>query len=142
VSQEKGEIVRRLYDAVARRDSEAVLSIYDPDLVWDHSHNRETDRLMGGPTVYHGHEGLRRWSRSFYDAWASVDAELEAVIDAGDSLVVILNYRGRGRASGAEVQFTGLVGVFTIERGKVVRAVWFRDRSEALEFAGVRELDA
>ena len=139
MSQENVEIVRRLFEAVARRDSEAVLSIYDRALVWDHSHNTEIDRLMGGPTVYRGHQGLRQWSRSFYDAWASVDAELEEVIDAGDSVVVILNYRGRGRVSGAEVQFARMGGVFTIERGKVVRVVWFRDRAEALDFAGMRE---
>jgi ketosteroid isomerase-like protein len=35
MSQENVEIVRRVYDAVARRDAETVLSLYDPDVELD-----------------------------------------------------------------------------------------------------------
>jgi hypothetical protein len=138
MSRENVELVRRLYDAVARRDSETVLSIYDPELEWDHTHNQEMARLMG-QTLYRGHEGLRQWSRDFYEAWEHVDADLVELIDAGDQVVVVLNYRGRGRASGIEVEFTQMAGVMTIRDGRVVRAVWFRDKAPALEEAGLSE---
>lgn len=138
MSRENVELVRRLYDAVARRDSDTVLSIYHPDLEWDHSHNREIAALVGSP-VYHGHEGLRRWAREFYEAWDRVEAELEELIDAGDRVVVVLNYRGKGRVSGLEVEFTRMAGVMTIRDGQVIRAVWFRDRAEALEAAGIAD---
>src|SRR6266498_2853115 len=106
MSQENVEIVRRLYEAVARRDSDTVLSIYHPDVEWDHRHNLEMAGLMGGRTVYRGHEGVRQWSREFYEAWDSVEADLVDLVDAGnDKVVVVLNYRCRGRVSGAEVQF-------------------------------------
>ena len=47
-------IVRRLYDAVACRDSATVLAIYDPQVEWDHTHNEAVVGLMGGRAVYHG----------------------------------------------------------------------------------------
>ena len=139
VSGDNVELVRRLYDAVARRDSETVLSIYDPEVEWDHRHNLELVGLMGGEITYRGHEGVRRWSRQFYEAWDSVEAELVDVIDAGgDQVVVVLNYRCRGRASGAEVEFTHMAGLMTIEDRLVVRAEWFREEGPALEAAGLR----
>ena len=139
MSQENVEIVRRLYAAVARRDAETVLSIYHPEVEWDHTHNEAVAFVMG-TTVWHGHEGIRQWSRDWYEAWEQVDASLEEVIDAGDEdVVVVLNYSGRGRTSGIEVAFVRMGGVFTIREGKVVRAAWFRTRGEALEAAGLSE---
>ena len=54
MSAENVELVRRLYEAVASRDSETVLSIYHPNVEWDHRHNAELIGLMGGQIVYHG----------------------------------------------------------------------------------------
>ncbi len=137
VSSENVAIVRRLYDAVARRDSATVLAIYHPEVEWDHTRNEAVVGLMGGEAIYHGHEGLRRWSRDWYEAWESVDAQPEELIDAGEDVIVVLNYRGRGRASGIEVELTHMAGVFTLTEGQVVRAAWFRTREEALEQVGL-----
>jgi ketosteroid isomerase-like protein len=49
MSEENVELVRRLYEAVAGRDSDTVLSIYHPDLEWDHTHNIEMAGLMERP---------------------------------------------------------------------------------------------
>ena len=35
MSRENVEIVRRLFDASARNDSDAVLALYHPDVEWD-----------------------------------------------------------------------------------------------------------
>jgi ketosteroid isomerase-like protein len=141
VSRENVELIRRLYDAVAARDGETVLSIYHPDVVWDHSNNTEIAHLTGS-TVYHGHDGLREWSRQYYEAWEDVTAQLEDVIDLGDDRVVaVLDYRGRGRVSGVEV-FTHMAGIFTIRDGRVVRAEWYRDEPDALRAAGIERQSA
>ena len=69
-----------------------------------------------------------------------MDVSLEEVIDAGsEDVVAVLTYSGRGRTSGIEVAIVRMGGVFTIKKGKVVRAAWFRTRSEALEAAGLSE---
>jgi hypothetical protein len=39
----------------------------------------------------------------------------------------------RGRLSGAEVAFTRMAGVMTIDDGRIVRAVWLPHRDRALE---------
>jgi ketosteroid isomerase-like protein len=139
VSGENVELIRRLYDAVAARDSETVLSIYHPDLIWDHTHNSGLAGLMAGQSrVYRGHDGLQRWSRDFYDALQDVRAELVDVADLdGDRVLVVLNYRGRGRGSGLDFEFTHMAGIFTVVEGQVTRADWYRDETQALEAVGI-----
>lgn len=86
--------------------------------------------------VYHGHEGLREWSREWYEAWERVEAHLVELIDAGEHVIAVPDYRGRGRASGIDVEFAHMAGVFTLEGGRAVRAAWFRTRDEALTSIG------
>jgi SnoaL-like protein len=52
MSQKNVEIVRRLWEAWERRDTEAVLGLYDPDIVWEVG-----EGPLGDPTG--GHEGVR-----------------------------------------------------------------------------------
>lgn len=95
MSQEHVEVVRRLFDAVAQRDAEAVLTFYDPEVEWDHSHASGPSTITGAD-VYLGHEGIRHLSREFYEAFADVEAEILELIDAGEHVVSVLNYRGAG----------------------------------------------
>ena len=64
MSQENVEVVRRLYDAAARRESATVLSLYDPDVEWDGSRSRWAE-VMPGEDRWRGHEALR----SFFRRW-------------------------------------------------------------------------
>jgi ketosteroid isomerase-like protein len=136
MSQENVEIVRRLYDAVARRDAATVLALYDPEVEFDYTHGPLRDLI--GRRVYHGHDGLRLWFREWHEAWENVDYDCEELIGAGDQVVSVDIGRGRGRASGIEVE-AGQCGVWTIRDGKIVRVVWFPTREEALEAAGLSD---
>jgi ketosteroid isomerase-like protein len=65
VSTENVEIVRQVFDAVARRDTAAVLALYDRDIEVDVSQSKLGEMLVQ-PT-YHGYDGLqglRQASRS------------------------------------------------------------------------------
>jgi ketosteroid isomerase-like protein len=134
VSEANVEVVRRVYEAVAARDAEAVLALYDPDVEWDF-----TDSPVGNALedrIYRGHEGLRRWWREWQEAWEGYEDTYRELIDAGEEAVVsVTTSRGRGRASGAETEWTQH-GVWTIAGGRVTRVVWFRTRDEALAAAG------
>lgn len=132
---ENVEIVRRVFGAVARGDAAAVLSYYHPEVEWDHTAGPVRD-LMGGPQVWHGHDGLRAWFREWYEAWENMEPDLVEVVDVGDQVVSVLDYRGRGRASGIEVTIPRMAGLWTIENGAVTRVAWFSTRDEALEAAG------
>lgn len=107
MGREKAEVVRRLFDAVARGDDEEVLALYDGDVEWDGSRSRWFEVLSGDP-VWRGHEGLREFFRGYYETWENLEHEIEEVLDlGGDRLVVVITARGRGRASGAEVEWRG-----------------------------------
>lgn len=133
VARENVEVIRRLFEAVARRDTEAVLSLYDPEVEWDTSRSPFGD-LMGG-RLYYGHDGLRSWSRQWYEAWENVVHHCDELIEVGEQVVSSVTNRGLGRASGVEVE-THQAAVWTIRSGKIIRAVWFPTRAEALEAAG------
>jgi ketosteroid isomerase-like protein len=93
-----------------------------------------------GRGVYHGHEGLRQVFREWHEAWESHKADVEELIDAGDDRVISVGTaRGRGKASGIEVELPHQAGLWTIRDGRVIRVVWFPTREEALEAAGLRD---
>lgn len=137
MSQEDVEMVRRVYEASARRDTEAVLALYDTDVEWDSSRS-PLGRLMGEQGICRGHEGLRKWFREYYEAWDIVN-DYKDLIDAGEHVVSVATGRARGRASGAEVELAEYAAVWTVRDGKIVRVVWFPSLEEALEAAGLSE---
>jgi ketosteroid isomerase-like protein len=132
---QNAEIVRRLFEAGARRDTATILALYDDAVVWDVSRLDGAD-FEGG--VFHGHDGLRRWHREWYSAWEDIENDLDELIDAGDDVVSVTTQRGRGKASGIDVEVKQWA-VWTLRAGRVIRVVWFTSRREALEAAGLAE---
>jgi ketosteroid isomerase-like protein len=126
MSQENVELVRRVYDAAARRDTAAVLALYDESVELDNS------RLMVGGGVYRGHDGLRRAFREWHEAWEHVEYDYDELIDAGEHVISLVTRHGQGRASGIAVEMP-LALVWIIRDGKVVRVVWYQTRADALE---------
>ena len=76
------------------------------------------------------------------ERWASAFDELkvtfEEIIDAGDQVVVVAHHKGRGQASGVEVD-TRFYEVYTLRQGKVSRVDEYIERAEALEAVGLSE---
>ena len=136
MSQENVEIVRQMFDAVARRDKATVLALYDPEVEWDASRIPEA-RLTGLERI-HGYAGIQRAYRDWDEAWESFEDECERLIDAGDRVISVVTRRARGRTSGAETTVPR-AGVWTIREGKVARVVWFPSVEEALEAVGLSE---
>ena len=115
MSQENVEVVRRMYDAAARRDAETVLALYDPEVEFDTSRS-PLPRLIGGRRLYHGHEGLRSFFRERSDALEDIRDDPHELIDAGDQVVSDSTVRGRGRTSGIEVE-KRMGAIWTIRDG-------------------------
>ena len=134
MSRENVEVVQGVYDAASRRDSAAVLALYDEQVELD---NTRLHIVSGG--VYRGHEGLRSFFRQWNEAWESVDYRLDDLIDVGDEQVVsVVTRHGRGRSSGAEVKIQVAL-LWTVRDEKVVRVIWFPTREEALAATGTGE---
>ena len=109
MSQENVKIVRRIYDAAARRDSATVFSLYDPDVEWDGSRSRWAE-IMAGETRWRGHDELRSFFRLYYEIWEEFEDDVQELIDAGDHVISVVTSRGRGRASGVDVEWAGQAG--------------------------------
>ena len=132
---ENVEVVRRLYEAVARHDAETVLDLYHPDVEWDFTNSPVGDAMSR--RVYRGHEGLRLWWREWSEAWERYNDGYDELIEANDHVIVKVTSRGRGRASGADVAWTQY-GVWSVRDGRIVRVEWFRDLQDAQVAAGAR----
>src|SRR5687767_1317909 len=110
MSQENVEVVRRVYDAAARRDAATVFDLYDPEVEVDF-----TRAPLGGLTrrgVFRGREHLQRFFREYHEAWEDLDDSYDELIDAGEHVVSVATVRGRGRASGVEIELADQAGVW------------------------------
>ena len=135
MSQENVEVVRRIWEAADRRDTERAFSLYDPEVELDVS---GFPVVANQETMYRGHDGLKRLFREWREIWADAESTLLELIDAGDSVVSVYRYRGRGRASGISLEGT-FATVWTVHDDKAVRVRWFGDRKEALDAVGLRQ---
>jgi len=123
MSQENVEIVRRFLLLPV----EEALAHADPDIVWNPT---EESAAQGHDAV---RESLVRW-KGEWDDYELLPEEFEHM---GDRVVVAVSVRGRGRASGIEVD-ARLYDVYTLREGKIVRMDQFTERSEALQAAGLQ----
>jgi uncharacterized protein len=133
MSQENVEIVRRAFAAYSRGDVDGAVSDFAPDCRYT-----AAGVIPDRTGVFHGPEGYKEfmgWLRSEFD---DVQAEVDELIDAGDTVVVGSTLRGRGRQSGAQAQIT-FWQVWTVLNGKFVRGQGFASRADAFEAAGLRE---
>jgi ketosteroid isomerase-like protein len=87
--------------------------------------------------TYAGHDGFRKLSGSFQEAFEEVWMEPHEFIAAGPHVVVPNTTHFRGR-QGVEVIARGTL-VFTVTHGRIVSIRLFQDRAEALEAVGLRE---
>ncbi len=137
MSQENIDLVKRLIDASERGEMDEVFGGYDPEIEWSISDVRT--EFTDFEPVYRGHEGVRRFWRTWAEAWEVFSFEYVEFIDAGDTVVSVLNQRMRGRMSGIEQEWNSYAQNWTISQGKVVRVQFFMDRSQALAAAGLQE---
>ncbi len=136
MSQENVEIVRKVYDAVARRDDVTPFEFYAEEIVWDLS--RWEAAFLDSEPIYRGHDGVRQSWRDRISAFGDVDYEVDELVEVGDKVLAVVRERDIGRASGVSVE-AGHVAVWTLAEGKVIRLQVFDDRQEAFEAAGLAE---
>src|SRR6266480_997319 len=99
MSQENVEIVRTLAEGFAHRQHERAFEFYDPGIEWDASRAAGINPDIAG--VYHGHEGVRGYWRSWLSAWSDLDFEIQDVVDGGDEVVLLSATSGNGGGTAA-----------------------------------------
>jgi ketosteroid isomerase-like protein len=134
MSQENVEVVRRGNAAFNRGDYDRFGEILHPQIeLRDHAHAADApEALRGAQAVL---SLLSEWRESFDE----FRAEVSEYIDAGDQVVCVTRWTGRGKASDAAVDVSQ-VDVYELREGMIVRATLaYPDKTTALEAVGLRE---
>jgi ketosteroid isomerase-like protein len=86
--------------------------------------------------VYKGFDGLRKYFEDSHAAWEELRVRQAEVREVNDRTISFGELRGRGRASGLEVQVS-LAWVGDWRDGKLARLVTYTNKDEALAAVGL-----
>jgi len=132
MSQENVATAREFIEAYNRRDFDAEVESFDPEIEWVLPERQSSDSCRGPDEVKRFWEGIDET----FDELKLVPQEF---IDAGDRVATRLRHYGRGKLSGAEIDEEMYHQVATFRAGRIVRMEYFGEWSEALEAAGLAE---
>ena len=132
MSSENVEIIRRVYEAMARGDFWSVGAVLDPEISWSWS-----PRMSGmtGVHEYRGIDGVEAATRDFFEALEWFRQEAAELIDLGDEVLALTRAYARPRGSDRELEASA-AELWTLRDGKVVRFRQFDTREEALAATG------
>lgn len=125
MSAELVQLVRKGYDAWNSGDRGWVLEHMSKDVEWI------TPSDDPDPGTYHGYEGVERYWAQWRAAVGQLNFQVEEMLDAGQSVVVVARRQGRGEHSGLEIS-DRVIQVFDFEDGTCVRVREYYDRDAAL----------
>lgn len=131
MSEANVELLRPVYEQWVEGNFRPVTEAYGADLEWGWS--QEFPDVAG---VEPGVEGQDERLLSWLSTWEHWRVVPEEFLPAGDDVVVLTRYVGKGKGSGAAVDVEG-AHLWTIKDGRAVRLVIFSDRERALEAAGL-----
>ena len=90
-----------------------------------------------GKLVFRGRQGAAELMAMLHDTWGEWSFETDRFIDAGDHVVVFARILAKGGVSGVPIELE-TTHVWTVSAGRALSVQFYRDRSEALEAAGLR----
>jgi ketosteroid isomerase-like protein len=125
MSETNLEVARRGYEAFSRGDFEWIATQMAPEIVWHDASEIPGARRRAGI------EEVRAFLESFPRIWDEPRFEPEELHAAGDTVVALVRFSGRGRNSGAEVS-RELAHLFELRSGRVERVVTYFDREQAM----------
>jgi ketosteroid isomerase-like protein len=117
------EFAERIYAAINARDRDTIKALTVPDIVVETT-----------VEAYRGPEALLGWLDEGDDAFDDFTVELLGIEELGGHVVVSMRQRGRGKASGAEVD-NRLTHVWTLRDGRGISLRSFAQHEDAVRFA-------
>jgi uncharacterized protein len=135
MSEENVEIVLRGVAAINRGDPEGFYALCDPGF------EMHLMGALGEPVRYAGRDGVFEFFRDMGETWADWGFEVERTRDLDDRVLIIGRQRGRGRASGVEVD-SPRGCVLAVRDGAVTELRYFMEPAQALEAAGLDDSSA
>jgi ketosteroid isomerase-like protein len=130
---ENVEIVKRLMEAVDRRDIDAFAEVTTPDFEW-----LPVFAARVGGDVYRGREGIETFLGEIDEIWEEFRPLPEEYRDLGDGVLGLGRLKTRGRSSGVPMD-SPWGGVYDLRDGKVSRIRTFLDHAQASQAAGLSQ---
>ncbi len=115
------EIIRQLYDAFSRRDSETIRGLMHPQIEW-----AQTKGFPGGGRYVGPDEVFDKVFAPFREQWTEWGADVEDYLDAGDRVIALGCYRGVYKATGKRME-ASFAHVYTLQDGRITRFVQYTD---------------
>ena len=115
-----------------RRDFEAAVRFFDPEIEWVLPALQRSDSCHGPQEIIRFWEGLD-------ETFEELRLDPQEFVDGGDHVATRLRYYGRGRESGLELETEMYHQVATFRDGTIVRMEYFTSWPAALEAAGLGE---
>ena len=131
MSQENVEVVKRAL-AEFQRGNFWVPEFFEPDV-----RVRWLD-AVGAPSETVGIQDMSNFMLNWLETFDNMSMVAERVVDAGDQVVVIAAWQGRGKASGVNTEWRQGT-VWTLRDGRVASVIGHQEPSDALEAAGLSE---
>ena len=131
IGAQNAEVVKRLFDAFSRRDVDEVLSLVDPNVLFE-----PAPTLARPYRSYLGHSGMRQYFEDIAHTWERLDVHVQEYRHAGS---YVLAFGRIYAAGGGSVADDPASFVWRLERGLVVWGKVFRGRDEALEVVGLSD---
>ena len=129
MSQENVDKARDFIDAYNRRDFDAAVRWFDPEVDWVLPARQSSDSC-------HGPEEVKGFWNAIDDSMQELRLVPQEWVDAGDRVATRLRHHGRGRDSGLEIDEELYHQVVTFRDGAMVRIEYFASWDEALAAAG------
>jgi uncharacterized protein len=131
MSRQRADLIRSSYDAFNRRNLDAMLEIYDPEVVW------EQDEGFVEPGTHYGHAGIRHVFGAIFEGFEDFRIEVEQLHEVDDERVLaIVRIVATGNLSGLKLDNPG-GHLYWLRDGKVVKVKLYLDPAEARAAAGL-----
>jgi ketosteroid isomerase-like protein len=130
MSQENVDKAREFIAAYNRRDFDAAVKDFDPEMEWVLPARQQSDSGTGP-------EAALRFFKDIDETMEELELKPQEFIDGGDRVATRLRHRGRGKISGLEIDEELYHQVATFHNGRIVRMEYFADWDAALQAAGV-----
>jgi ketosteroid isomerase-like protein len=131
MSQENVDKARDFIDAYNRRDFDAAVEDFDPEIDFVLPARQSADSGRGPDDVI-------RFFEDIDETWEELRLLPQEFVDAGDRVATRLRHYGQSR-SGAVIDEELYHQVATFHNGRIVRLEYFGDWAEARKAAGLPE---
>jgi uncharacterized protein len=115
------EVIKELYRAFREQDYDTFLHLSTEDIEWI-----QNEGFPGGATYKGASAVIEGVFQANNNQWSGFAYQIEEILDAGNSVIVVGKYSGRDRVSGKSMS-AAAAHIYDLHDGKIARFRMFAD---------------